>query len=376
MTSRERVNRALQHREPDKVPIDFGGVHTSIHVHAYNRLLEYLGMEEKEVKIQEIIQQIVYPSEKILKMFGADVIGIYPRPASTWKLEIDSDTNEWVDEWGTRFVKPKDGYFYDIKEHAMANMPVDELDLFPFPDPSDRGRVSGLRNEVLDLYNKTDKALIFFSPTWGLWESLWLLRGFEQAYIDIQLNRDFVQNFFYKMMRWSQSFWKSALTEIGDLIDVVALSDDLGTQRGPMFNPDIYRSILKPLHKELVSAIKEATSAKVYLHSCGSVSWAIQDFIECGIDILNPVQVGAENMDSAYLKDAFGDNISFWGGGCDTDLILRGSSQEVEDEVRKRMNGFKTGGGYVFASIHNIQANTPPENVYAMYNTAVKIRNY
>jgi uroporphyrinogen decarboxylase len=376
MTSRERVLAALEHREPDKVPIDFGGVHTSLHDHAHRSLMEFLGLAGPEATIQEICQQIVYPDKRILEHFGADIIGVYPKPASGWKLEIDPVEDTWKDEWGTVWVRPKDGYFYDIREHAMKNFSVDDLKEYNFPDPANRGRIAGLREEIGKRRECTDKAIIFFNASWGLWESLWLLRGFEQAYVDIASDRKFVRMFFEKMLWWSKIFWDTVLTYVGDLIDVVQIGDDLGTQRGPVFNPELYRSLLKPFHKELVRFIKTKTNAKVYFHTCGSVYWAIEDFIDCGIDILNPVQVGAFNMDSKILKREFGEKISFWGGGCDNHVLLHGKPEGVRREVQRRIADFAPGGGFIFASIHNIQANTPPENIQAMYSTAVEYRNY
>jgi uroporphyrinogen decarboxylase len=376
MTSRERVIAALEHREPDKVPIDFGGVHTSLHASAHKNLMKYLGFKGPDADIQEICQQIVYPDQRLLDVYETDIIGVYPRSSSTWKLEIDASTDEWLDEWGTRWVRPDGGFFYDIKDPVMKDFSLEDLKSYEFPDPSDSGRIEGLREEVEALYNQTDKAIIFFNASWGLWESLWLLRGFEQAYIDIATDTKFVEAIFDKLLWWGKSYWNLILDEVGDLIQVVQLGDDLGSQRGPVFKPETYRSLLKPRHKELVQFIKSHTKAKIYFHTCGSIHWAIRDFIECGIDILNPVQVGAHNMDSRKLMDEFGADICFWGGGCDTDILLRGSPKDVEKEVKRRIDDFSPGGGFVFASIHNIQANTPPKNIHAMYSTAVKHRNY
>jgi uroporphyrinogen decarboxylase len=258
----------------------------------------------------------------------------------------------------------------------MRDFTIDELKDHDFSNPGDRWRITGLRGEIEALRERTGKAIIFFNASWGLWESLWLLRGFEQAYIDIASNRRFVELFFEKMLHWSMAYWDSVLDEVGDVIDVVQIGDDLGTQRGSAFNPEVYRSLLKPCHRELVGFIKTKTEARVYIHTCGSVSWAIQDFIDCGIDILNPVQVGAHNMDSKFLKKEFGEHISFWGGGCDNNVLLQGNPGDVEEEVKRRIADFAPGGGFVFASIHNIQANTPPENIHAMYSTAVKHRSY
>jgi len=376
MSSKERLNCALNHKEPDMIPIDFGGVHTSLHDYAHKNLMKYYKLDGPDAKIQEALQQIVYPDERILKKFQVDVTGVYTKASSSWEFKIDPVKDEWIDEWGNRYIRPKGGFFYDIKEHVMKDFTLEDLKAYKMPDPCDGARVKNLRNEILDIQNKTDKAVIIFNASWGLWESLWLMRGFEVAYIDIAANKDFVEYFWDKMMEWQKGFWNSVLSQVGDLIDVLQIGDDLGTQRGPVFNPNTYTLMLKPRHKELVGYIKERTNAKVYIHSCGDVSWAIDDFIDCGIDILNPVQVGASNMDSKDIKKKFGDRITFWGGACDTSILSLGTPKEVKEEVIKRINDFAPGGGFIFASIHNIQANVPPENIAAMYETAVEYREY
>ncbi|MBM3708151.1 MAG: hypothetical protein FJW69_07420 [Actinobacteria bacterium] len=376
MSSRERVNKALNHKEPDMIPIDFGGLHTSLHDYAHRNLKKYYNLDGPEAPIQEALQQIVYPDARILEKFQADVIGVYSKASSSWEFKIDPIKDEWIDEWGNVYIKPKGGFFYDIKEHVMKNFSLDDLKAYKMPDPTDPARVKNLRNEILDIQNKTDKAVIIFNASWGLWESLWLMRSFEGAYIDIAANKDFVEYFWDKLLDWQKGFWGSTLNEVGDLIDVLQIGDDLGTQRGPVFNPKTYTTMLKPRHKELLSYIKDRTKAKVYIHSCGDVSWVISDFIECGIDILNPVQVGAFNMDSKDIKKKFGDNITFWGGGCDTTVLSLGTPAEVREEVKRRINDFAPGGGFIFASVHNIQANVPAENIAAMYETAVELRKY
>ena len=197
----------------------------------------------------------------------------------------------------------------------MRDFTIEDLKNYKMPDPSDRARTKGLRDEISDIRGKTDKAIIIFNAAWGLWECLWLMRGFEQAYIDIAADREFVELFFDKMLEWQEAFWENILGEVGDLIDVIQIGDDLGTERGPVFNPDTYKLLLKPRHKRYVSFLKSKSGAKVYIHSCGDVSWVIDDFVECGIDILNPVQVRASNMDSAVIKKRFGKDITVWGGG-------------------------------------------------------------
>ena len=376
LSSRERIIKALNHKEPDMVPIDFGGVHTSLHKKVHQDLAKLLKLDTEKAEIQDIFQQIVYPNEEIIKLFGSDVVGVYPNAPDGWKLKINKGKDDFLDEWGNLWIKPKNGFFYDLEEPAMKDFTIKDLKNYKFPDPLDEGRVRGLRDKVVDLYKNTDKAIIMFNPTVGIWENLWFLRGYEQAYMDLVLNVKFVELLFEKLLWWEKAFWDNALKEVGDLVNVITLSDDLGTTDGPMFNPKLYYSLLKPLHKDLVSFIKSKTKAKVYMHSCGSVNWVIRDFIDCGIDILNPVQVSAKDMDSDILKKEFGSEIVFWGGGCDPRNLLSGSEKDVEDEVKKRIQDFSPGGGFVFASVHNIQANTPPENVLAMYGAAVKNRNY
>jgi uroporphyrinogen decarboxylase len=376
MTSRERLNATLNHIEPDKFPIDFGGVHTSLHIIAHKNLMNFFGLEGPNAKIQDTFQQIVFPDPRILEKFQVDVIGVYSKSPSNWKLFIDSEKDEYTDEWGTTYVRPKGGYFFDIKIPVMKDFTFEDLKNYKMPDPTDKARFSGLRKEVLDIHKNNDKAIILFNASWGLWESLWQMRGFEQSYIDIATDKRFVNFYWDKFLWWSMSFWNSILKEVGDLVDVVQIGDDLGTQIGPMFNPEIYRSMLKPRHKKLVNTIKSKTRAKVYIHSCGDVAWAIKDFIECGIDILNPVQVKASNMDSKKLKKEFGNEITFWGGGCDPEVLLRGTRKEIEEEVKRRIDDLSLNGGFVFASIHNIQANTPPENIATMFQTAINLRKY
>jgi uroporphyrinogen decarboxylase len=372
MTSRERIAASLNHTEPDCLAIDFGGVHTSLHQNAHRRLKEYFGLDGREAEIQDPIQQIVFPDEQLLQRFGSDVVGVYPRPARGSIQNFDPRKGEVIDEWGNTYTKPEDGFFYDFKSNVMADFTEEDLETFSWPDPSDTYRSAGMREEVLSLRRTTDKAVMVFSASWGLWENLWLQRGFEQAYIDIGMNLDFVEKFWDRMLEWNMKFWDNILGEIGDLVDVVQIGDDLGSQRGPLFNPKIYRELLKPRHTELVKSIKRKTDAKVYFHSCGDVSWAVADFIDSGIDILNPVQVNASSMDTKNLKREFGNDICFWGGGCDTTILLEGTPAQVEDEVKRRIDDMAPGGGFVFASIHNIQANTPPENIAAMYETAVR----
>jgi uroporphyrinogen decarboxylase len=174
-------------------------------------------------------------------------------------------------------------------------------------------------------------------------------------------------------------YWDKALEIVGDNIDIVMHSDDLGMQNSPMMSPDMYRRFVKPLHQELIGMLKKKAKGEVkfLLHSCGSVRALIPDFIDVGVDILNPIQVSAAGMDTAELKKEFGKDMCFCGGGVDTQEILpRGTPEQVRDEVKRRLDDLAPGGGYIFAAVHNIQADVPPENLQAMYETLQEYGRY
>jgi uroporphyrinogen decarboxylase len=166
------------------------------------------------------------------------------------------------------------------------------------------------------------------------------------------------------------------LDAVGDEIDVVHIEGDAGGTEGPLFSPALFRRVFKPMLARWVSAIKAKTKAPVFIHSCGSIYWVIPDFIECGIDILNPVQLNASDMDTPRLKREFGRDVSFWGGGCDTVVLQRGTPQEVADEVKRRIDDLAPGGGFVFGSVHNIPPDVPPENIVTMFDTARQLGVY
>ncbi len=376
MNSRDRILMAINHKEPDLIPIEFGGLHTSIHAIGEEKVKNYLGLKGGKQVIQDLFQYIVKPDDRLLNRFQSDVRGVTTRLPSNYNLKIEKD-DTWLDEWGTRYVRPKGGYFYDFKDHVMRDFKIEDLDKFKYPDPSDKTRVSGIREEIVYIQNNLKKAVILFSPTDFCVDFINTLRGYYQTFIDLAENLRFIKKLLEKIQWWQMTFWQNILEEVGDIIDIIALGDDLGGQNGPLFNPNIFRAIFKPVYKEIITFIKSKTKAKVYFHSCGSVYEYIPDLIEVGIDILNPVQVSAKGMDTKILKEEFGKDMVFWGGGCDSQHILPYSTiKEVENEVKRRIEDLAQGGGFVFAPIHNIQFNVPPENVVAMFDTAINNRSY
>jgi uroporphyrinogen decarboxylase len=378
--ARERIVTALDHREPDRVPIAFGGLHDSIHLHGHRALKSYLGLEGGDDPIQDPFQQIVFPDPRLLERFRSDILPVYAKPAAPFRLEFkdEGSNTTYTDEWGTKYRKPKDsGLYYDFTQHIFSGKTVDEIRAHRFPDPAHPSRFEGLRDRVQGLYDDTDKAIVAYAPTGGVFEHTYWVRGIEETFRDMVENRKLLDVLTDKILEWMLGFWEAYLKEIGDLVQVVQVGDDLGGQFGPLFSPKLYREVYKPKEGALITLIKKHTDAKVYFHSCGSIVEFIPDLIEIGVEVLNPVQVQAAHMDSGFLKREFGKDLTFWGGGADpVSVMSEGGPEAVYREVRRRIEDFSPGGGYVFASVHNIQADVSPENVVAFFEAAYEFGRY
>jgi uroporphyrinogen decarboxylase len=379
-SSRERIAAALDHKEPDRIPIAFGGLHDSIHWIGHRKLKKHFDLDGGEDVIQDPFQQIVFPDNRLMDILHSDIQPVYAKPPDFYKFEYkdEDEVRTYTDEWGTKYKQPKEGgLYFDFAKHILSGMSAKEIRKYPFPDPEEPSRFSGLREKVQRLNTDTDKAIIAYSPTGGVYEHTYWLRGIEESFIDMASNLKALEVLTEKILEWMLRFWAAYMKEIGDLIQVVQVGDDLGGQHGPLFSPDIYRTIYKPKEKKLISLIKKNTDAKIYFHSCGSIYEYLPDLIEIGVEVLNPVQVHAANMGSDKLKKEFGNDLSFWGGGADpVSIMSNGTVRDVEDEVKRRIDDFSPGGGFVFASIHNIQADVPPENVAKFFETAYRYGVY
>lgn len=375
MNSRQRVLAALNQEAPDRIPLDLGGWVTSIHKIAYENLLDQLGYED-EIKVWDWIQQLPVIKDEVLERLGIDTR--YLRPGEpvgdSWQLEKWEGENHYyvVDPWGITRAKPKrSGLYYDIifPKCPLRDATVEDLEEYPWPDPTDSGFTDGLEERAKEL-NNGDFAVIGHFNLESWYENCWYMRGYEQWYKDFYKNPDFVDALLNKTKEIHMKFLERVLKKTGGVIDVVMQGDDLATQDGPAMDPKLYRKFIKPHQAEIFDLIKQMTDAKLFYHCCGSVRDLLPDLIDIGIDIINPVQVGAKSMDTEELKKEFGDQIAFW-GAIDTQRVLpRGNPTDVRDEVIKRLGDLDTNGGYVLAAVHNIQADVPPENILAMFDTA------
>lgn len=382
MTPRQRVRTTLDHEVPDRVPIDLGGFQTGIHRKAYIDLLDYLGIEDA-VTIMDPVQQLAKPCEEVLRRFHVDIRYVVAHGPDGFRGGIKRNTRDgrlWhdlADEFGVVWSMPGDQPFYmDISYHPLAGATIDDLADYPFPRGDDPTRFTGLRDEALRLREQTPYAI---STGIGgvVYETCWYMRGLERWYMDTVENPAFCEALLDRTLAFWIGYYNEFMKEIGDLVDVVMIGDDIGGQTGPLFSPAFYRGVVKPRQKRLVQHIKSLTDAKIWYHTCGSVMPLIPDLIDNGIDILNPVQISATNMDPRELKRRYGNDLTFWGGGIDTQHVLSFASPgQVREHVRANIEALKPGGGYVFNSVHNIQAGVPAENIVAMFDAAYEYGFY
>jgi uroporphyrinogen decarboxylase len=382
MTPRERVRAAVNHEVPDRVPIDLGGFQTGIHRAAYEALTEHLGISD-DVQILDPVQQLAKPCEAVLERLHIDTRYVTAHAPDSFTGGIEQNTRDgrlWhdlTDEFGVVWSMPDDQKLYmDITHHPLAGATVDDVKRYPFPKGDDPTRFTGVRGHVTKLRHDTDYAIC--TGIGGVvYEICWYMRGLENWLIDLIENPAFCEALLDRMLEYWTGYYTEFMKAVGDLVDVVMIGDDLAGQRGPLFNPDIYRVIVKPRQKALVQHIRGLTNAKIWYHTCGDCAAYIPELIDNGVDILNPVQIGLAGMDPAALKKQFGDRIVFWGGGIDSQHVLPFTSPaEVREHVRRNIAAFKPNGGYVFNNVHNIQHGVPPENVVALFDAAHDFGRY
>lgn len=371
MTSRERVQAALNHEEPDRVPVDLGGGVSSITAVAYQKLVAYLGISSSgKVGGFKVMEKL---DEEILRLLGVDFRHVFARSPQGWEPEIFPN-GSFSNEWGIRLRDV--GEYTEIVYHPLADATFYDLESFPWPDFSDCSRVKGLKEEVLELRENTEYAICFGSVGGRILEQCQWLRGMEKFMIDLVANKDFAHALLDKMVELQKQFFTLVLSEIGEYIEVVVMGDDLASQDRLLMSPELYREMIKPRQHELFSFVKKLTKAKIMYHSDGAVYPLVGDLVEIGVDILNPLQPLAKGMDLEKIKREFGKKLCFWGGIDIQRTLPFGSAEDIVAEVKERLRTLGKGGGYVLAPAHNIQSDVPPENIVALYRAAKEHGRY
>lgn len=381
-TSLERVKAALNHKEADRIPFDLGGsLLTGIHRVPYEKLRSYLGLKPVAYNPVEPRHGLAEVDDDLAQAWGIDVGWVKPLvPAGTGVVTLDGDQYNLVDEWGIKWLMPVGGAHYMMRSHPMANIEtVEELEKYPFPDPCHPDRFVGMAERAVEIMKVQKRAYILGRACSGTMEMGLYLRGFENFYTDMLTNRGFAEALLDKILEFKMKYWEKALATVGKNVMTVIECDDLGDQKGLLISPKLYRDLIKPRHKLLFDFIREKAQndVQIILHCCGAIKPLIPDLIEIGVNALHPVQISAAGMEPLELKKNFGKDITFWGGGMDTQNVLPfGNVRQVKDEVRRRIEDFAAGGGFVFATVHNIDSDIPPENIVAMWEALQEYGKY
>ncbi len=421
MTSRERVYKVLNHEEPDRVPIDFGGnYNTCINAIAYNRLKKHLGIESPTYG-RSIITMIASPDLddglEIMKLMGGDVLEFPPNFWVNWNSglpegtvddtmsftlkdgstclfpmrpePIRRDNGDWeIEQFGIpTFRMPDGGYYFDRIYNPLSDIKTVKQLEEAMPLIAEASHLRPLKDEYLKklsyhakkAHEETDFFIIANIHSYiSIWHACLEAFGYENYFMLMASDKNFIHRWMEFSIDLIEKRLKGYLNAVGPYIDGFIIGDDYGTQNGPQMSTKMFRDQVKPYLTRICSLVHDTfPHVKILQHSCGSIAPLIPDLIEAGIDAVNPVQTTARNMDAEMLKREFGKDITFWGGGvsCQTTLFS-GTVEDVKNEVKKKMEIFKPGGGYVFTADHDIQEHVIPEMIIAIYQTAKKYRDY
>ena len=408
MTSRERVLAALNHQEPDRVPIDLSGHRSSgIAGMAYARLRDHLGLPKKPIRVYDPVQQLAIVDEDVLQRFQVDTIELgrafahedkywtewtlpdgTPCLMPTWALP-ERDNGEWVirSQVSGRVIArmPESVWYFeqthwpfleqDDLDHIEAAIPESMWTAIaspPGPIVAGPDGAQLLRDGVRRLRQQTDRAIIGLFGGNLLEFGQFLYRN-DNFFMVLAGEPERAHRFLDKLLEMHLRNLDSFLSAAGDSIDVILFGDDLGMQSGPQVSPAMYREYFQPRERAMWQLVKQrAPHLKIMLHCCGGVRQLLPGLIDAGLDAINPVQITCRGMDAAGLKRDFGSRLTFWGGGCDTrDILIKGTPAQVTEHVRQQVKLWQPGGGFVFQQVHNILADVPPANIVAMFDAAL-----
>jgi uroporphyrinogen decarboxylase len=407
MTSRERVLLSLNHQPPDRIPIDFSGHRSSgIAALTYVKLRQHLGLPPRPVRVYDIVQQLAIVDDDVLDRFGVDTVEMgrgFLTEEDSWKewvlpdgtpclvpyyINLEKRGEDWValSKDGIALGIQKKGWLYfeqtyfPLMERGIAGDDFSDLEdvlertiwtgmVHPGAHlPPDESGLKEMARSARALRESSDRAIIglFGGNMFEVPQMLYRMDHYLMALsrhpeAARRLSDRLCEIYLKNLERW--------LGAVGPSIDIILFGDDLGGQNGPLISPEMYRRYFKPYHQALWSRTKELADVKVMLHCCGGVRELLPDLIDAGLDVINPVQFNCTGMDTAELKEAFGQDLTFWGGGCDTrDILPSASPEDVRKHVRGQVRILSPGGGFVFQQVHNILADIPPVNIVAMFD--------
>jgi uroporphyrinogen decarboxylase len=376
LTSRERVLRTLNHKEPDRVPFNL-----NLTVDIYHGLRKHLKLPPEPDKVMDL-GTAVSASLDLVEAMQVDFYYLKLGAPVNWKPPIRLD-GVIVDEWGVGYRKTlrPGGFYYEMVEHPLAGASLKDIEAYCWPDPGDLGRTATLRDKVAFIRKETDKAIMakFTTP---VWEQAWYLCGLQQWMMDLIENPKRACAILDQVCRVAMGLAKAGLETVGEQIDILRLSgDDLGTQTSPMISLQMYEKFVKPRFERLWNyakgkLIQKNPAGKLMLHSCGDVRPFIPSWIEIGLDVLDPIQPRAVGMEPAGLKQDFGKQLVFHGGIDLQQVLPFGTPEEVMAEVKRYIQILSPGGGYIVAPAHNVQNDVPPDNLIAMRDAVLEYGVY
>ncbi|MGE5528207.1 MAG: uroporphyrinogen decarboxylase family protein [Patescibacteria group bacterium] len=371
---RERMALALDHRNPDRVPLDFGSSITSITVEAYENLKRHLGVSLPTRIIGKALETAEV-DEEVLGLLGIDTR--YLRPILHGPLATEVLVDEgYTDEWGIRWRRSAGGRYYDIVASPLRDADLVDLSRYRWPATHDPEALREVKAEAKRLLEQTDYALVADPLAPAIFEPAWYLRGLDQFLTDLVLDRAFADRLLGNILQHRLEFFEAFLDAVGNSVQVVVLGDDLGMQDRPLLSPSLYREMIKPRHRELFQFIKSRTKAKIFLHSCGSIIDLIDDLLDAGVDILHPLQTTAARMEPEELKRRFGDRLVFWGAVDIQRVLPAANDAEFEAYLQRIIGSLGRQGGFVLAPGHNIQADTSAERIVSLFRTAMRFGEY
>ena len=374
MSPRERILAALSRRGPARLPVDFGGtVCSTVSAGAHQALRRYFDLPDTSpAAVCSRRASTVIPDRALVDRFHACALPLLQQQPDA-RPDRDLSSESFVDEWGVQWSRHGFSHYLPVEGplQRIAEPDLSDLDRVLWPDADDPGRYRGLRERARLLHETTERAVIL---------NLWLgpvhlsqfLRGFPEWLEDLLARPQFAEALMDRIVDIWVRVARRTLDEIGEYVDAVMYGDDIGTQRGPLIRPSLYRRMIQPRHRLLADTIKHYGKPIIF-HTCGGVYDLIPDLIETGIDAINPVQVSAARMDTRKLGEEFGRDLSFWGAIDSREVLPCGSPATVREEVKRRIADLAAHGGYVLCAVHNIQPDVPPANVAAMYDAALEL---